>query len=82
MLYNKTKQLQRFFFFFFSTLHHLLTQTLTTLDLENNQIGPQGAEHLASALQQNKVNTALLLLLLNTSPSSYTDTHHTKPRIQ
>jgi hypothetical protein len=56
----------------------LFVQTLTTLDLENNQIGPQGAEHLANALQQNKVTTALLLLL-NTSPSSYTDTHHTKP---
>ena len=31
------------------------TQRLTTLDLEGNNIGPQGAQHLASALQANKV---------------------------
>jgi hypothetical protein len=30
-------------------------QTLTTLDLGGNQIGDQGAGHLANALQQNKV---------------------------
>jgi hypothetical protein len=30
-------------------------QALTTLDLNSNQIGDQGAEHLATALQQNKV---------------------------
>jgi hypothetical protein len=30
-------------------------QTLTTLELGWNQIGDQGAEHLANALQQNKV---------------------------
>jgi hypothetical protein len=30
-------------------------QTLTTLNLEYNEIGEQGAEHLANALQQNKV---------------------------
>jgi hypothetical protein len=48
------------------TLRHLLTQTLTTLDLNSNKIGQQGAQHLANALQQNKVSTTLLLLLLNT----------------
>ncbi len=58
----------------------LLVQTLTTLALQDNQIGDQEAQHLANALQQNKVTTTLLLLL-NTSPSSYADTHHTIPPI-
>jgi hypothetical protein len=34
---------------------HYFSQTLTTLDLTSNQIGDQGAQHLANALQQNKV---------------------------
>jgi hypothetical protein len=34
---------------------HQFSQILTTLDLERNQIDAQGAEHLANALQQNKV---------------------------
>jgi hypothetical protein len=37
-------------------IHHL-SQTLTTLNVYNNQIGDQGAEHLANALQQNKVTS-------------------------
>jgi Ran GTPase-activating protein (RanGAP) involved in mRNA processing and transport len=28
-------------------------QTLTTLDLQENQIGDEGAQHLAQALQNN-----------------------------
>ncbi len=32
-------------------------QTLTTLNLGSNEIGDQGAEHLANALQQNKVTS-------------------------
>jgi Ran GTPase-activating protein (RanGAP) involved in mRNA processing and transport len=31
------------------------TQTLTTLDLEGNQIGSEGTKYLANALQQNTV---------------------------
>ncbi len=34
---------------------HLSPQTLTTLNLEMNEISTQGAEHLANALQQNVV---------------------------
>jgi hypothetical protein len=34
---------------------HQFSQTLTTLDLKDNEIGDQGAEHLANALHQNKV---------------------------
>ncbi len=30
-------------------------QTLTTLDLQGNEIGDAGAEYLATALQMNKV---------------------------
>jgi Ran GTPase-activating protein (RanGAP) involved in mRNA processing and transport len=30
-------------------------QALTTIDLSGNEIGAKGAEHLANALQQNKV---------------------------
>ncbi len=37
-------------------IHHL-SQTLTTLNIGDNQIGAQGAEHLANALQQNKVTS-------------------------
>ena len=65
--------------------HHrrLLTQTLTTLDLEGNQIGEKGAQSIADAL---RTNTVSLSLLLTHSPShphspstpSHTDTHHTQ----
>ena len=34
---------------------HYFSQTLTTLNLDYNQIGAEGAQHLANALQQNKV---------------------------
>ena len=46
-------------------------QTLTTLDLQNNQIGDQGAQHLANALQVNKVTTTFLLIT-----SSFTHFSH------
>ena len=41
--------------------HLLFLQTLTTLDLSCNKIGPQGMEHLANALEQNKVMQIALL---------------------
>ena len=69
--------------------HHrrLLTQTLTTLSLWNNQIGEKGAQSIADAL---RTNTVSLFLLLTHSPShphspstpSHTDTHHTRSRRQ
>ncbi len=36
-------------------LIHYYQQTLTTLDLAYNQIGHQGAEHLANVLEENQV---------------------------
>jgi hypothetical protein len=55
------------------------TQTLTTPNLDGNQIGDEGAQHLAHALQSNAVkevsssSAASLLLCFNL------DTHHTEP---
>ena len=64
--------------------HHrrLLTQTLTTLNLYDNEIGEKGAQSIADALRTNTVS----LFLLTHSPShphspstpSHTDTHHTR----
>jgi hypothetical protein len=34
---------------------HGSSQTLIFFDLDRNEIGDRGAEHLANALQQNKV---------------------------
>ncbi len=45
-------------------IHHL-SQTLTTLRLGGNQICDQGAEHLANALQQNKVTSLRQLHFLS-----------------
>lgn len=37
------------------------SQTLTTLDLSENEIDDQGAEHLANALAKNKVTRLVVL---------------------
>jgi Ran GTPase-activating protein (RanGAP) involved in mRNA processing and transport len=37
------------------------SQALNTLDLSENEIGDQGAQHLANALEQNKVRRLGLL---------------------
>ena len=42
---------------------HSCAQILTTLDLEGNSIGTEGAEHLVNALQQNQVTSLTLLYL-------------------
>jgi hypothetical protein len=34
---------------------HYFSQALTTLSLMGNEIGAQGAQHLGTALQENKV---------------------------
>ena len=54
--------------------HHrrLLTQTLTTLNLQYNQIGEKGAQSIADAL---RTNTVSLFLLLTHSPS-HPHPHH------
>ncbi len=41
-----------------------MTQALTTLNLYNNQIGPQGAQQLANALQRNQVKPLLFQVTL------------------
>ncbi len=56
-------------------IHTLFTQTLTILNLAINEIGDQGAQHLANGLQINKVTTTLLLFLLLIT-SSFTHFSH------
>ena len=46
--------------------------------LVSNQIGDQGAQHLANALQQNKVTFSFSLYI--THSLLHTDTHHTGPQ--
>jgi len=41
------------------------TQTLTTLDLSENGIGNEGAQHLAGALRTNNVSVIVLSICLN-----------------
>src|SRR3984957_5455407 len=61
---------------------HFFTQTLTTLDLRWNQIGEQGAQHLANALHNNTVNHFLYSSISLPSALFHTDTHHTQPSTQ
>ena len=49
-----------------------IRQTLTTLYLSNNQIGSQGVQHIANALQTNKVNTSLVNIYILIQPSHQT----------
>lgn len=67
-------------------LHFLLqksyfhfSQTLTTLSLGGNDIGDEGVQHLAEALQKNEVmsNFRYILLFPIISPSNLIDTHQT-----
>jgi hypothetical protein len=41
------------------------TQTLTTLYLANNQIGDQGAQYFADALQENQVTSNHLTISIS-----------------
>ena len=41
------------------------TQTLTTLDLSENEIGEEGAQHLADGLRNNTVSVIVLSICLN-----------------
>jgi hypothetical protein len=53
-------------------------QTLITLDLSDSQIDPQGAKHLANALQKNKVTRlALIYFHSNTHSLFLKDTDYT-----
>lgn len=55
-------------------------QTLTTLDLDKNEIGMEGVQYLAQTLQENKVRHAFLFSNINLLLCLSTDTHHTLPR--
>ncbi len=50
--------------FLIQPLIHYFPQTLTTLNLYGNEIGGQGAEHMANALRQNQVGRLTLLYFL------------------
>ena len=68
-----------------SSFHHIhfFTQTLTTLNLDANQIDPLGALYLAECVATQHGN-ALSLTFLLISPYSlfHTDTQHTQPQQQ
>jgi len=57
-------------------------QTLTTLDLSRNEIGDKGAEHLANALQQNKVTRLTSVFFLTLHVLFFIDTDHTWSRME
>jgi hypothetical protein len=59
-----------------------MTQTLTTLNLSNNEIGEKGAENLADALKNNTVNIFFVLSLSSASIPYHTDADHTQPNCQ
>jgi hypothetical protein len=49
-----------------------------TLNLEDNQIGPQGVQHLATALEHNNViQSSPPFFLSSYSLTIVTDTHYT-----
>ena len=53
--YRRTKCDKKILFHFYHSHFHYVIQTLTRLDLSNNQIGAQGVQYLSNALQKNKV---------------------------
>ena len=53
---SKQHSESNFLFFTQKTQIDFFTQTLTELNLHNNQIGDRGAEHLSAALRNNKVS--------------------------
>ena len=58
-------------------LIHYFAQTFTTLYLDYNKIGAQGAEHLANALQQNKVKSlSPVFLYASIDPLFLEDNHN------
>ncbi len=57
-----------------------ISQTLTTLYLDRNQIGAQGAKYLANALEKNTVTSfTLFCFVSNSSSIFFIDTHSTLP---
>ncbi len=43
---------------------HYFSQTLTTVNLFGNKIGPKGAEYLTNGIEQNKVRELAILYTL------------------
>lgn len=65
MSYNKIKyNVDLYFSFPIEVFIHYCLQTLTELNLSHNRIGVQGAEYLAKALQENKVENILIFLFV------------------
>ena len=66
----------------YTLLHfHFPTQALTSLNLYDNQIGAVGAQHLVTALRENKVmSIEIWSHLLISHPLCHTDTHITRPQ--
>jgi hypothetical protein len=62
--------------------HYLSIQTLTTLDLQRNNIGAEGAQHLAQALQNNTVRDVFFVSTTYSTLSFNTDTHHAQSLLQ
>jgi hypothetical protein len=56
--------------------HHHSIQTLTTLDLGWSNIGDEGAQLLANALQTNTVRELLYSSITHVASSLNTDTHN------
>lgn len=56
---------------------YYLSQILTTLNLENNNIDDRGAQYLANALKTNTVRIFICSSLSYSSLPFKIDTHHT-----
>jgi hypothetical protein len=54
-MHYKTTRLERFAPYQSHLNYHLSIQTLTTINLEDNNIGAEGAQYLAHSLQSNAV---------------------------
>jgi hypothetical protein len=55
---------------------HRLTQTLTTLNLSNNAISYEGAQHLARAFEHNTVSLLFSFRPSFAFPFSHIDTNY------
>src|ERR1700722_9978269 len=58
--------------------HYVSTQTLTMLDLAINGISAEGAQHLAQALQNNKVGKIFFFSTIYSPLCFNTDSNHAR----
>lgn len=61
-------------------LTHDYTQTLTTMNLYLTELGDEGVQYLADALQRNKVMLSPSSYFIHSSV--YVDTHYIDPPLQ